>query len=89
MPWATPGNSPKCADEHKKHRHPEHHRFLRAAQVQQREEHDDAEGKLHLPNLHFHREHAEDRIRASRHAQGDGQNVIADQRAAGHDTDRR
>ena len=74
--------------EHEKHRHPEQHGFLGAAQIQQREKHDDAEGKFQFPDLPFHRQHAEQRIRAAGHADGDGQNIIADERAAGHDAGR-
>ena len=46
-------------------------------------------GKLHLPHLPFHRQQAEQRVGAARHAEGDGQHIIANQGATGHHPRRR
>ena len=71
--------------ERDKDRHPGQHGLLRAAQVQQRQQADpgDLDGQLVVQAAG--RQQAEERVRAARDRERDGQHVIYQQRGARYD----
>ena len=65
-------------------RHPGQHRLLRAAQVQQRQQADPGNLGRQLVVQAAGRQQAEERVRAARDRERDGQHVIDQQRGAGY-----